>query len=56
VLRGVRSLVLRYRIGGDWRERWDIKRPGALPRAVEAVIDIEGVGPVRQIFLTGTNI
>lgn len=56
VLRGVRSLTLRYRIGADWRERWDVKRPGALPRAVEAVIDLERVGPVRQVFLTGTNI
>lgn len=55
VLGGVRSMVLRYRIGGEWRDRWDSKRPGALPRAVEAVIDLEGIGPVRQLFLTGTG-
>jgi general secretion pathway protein J len=55
VLGGVRSLVLRYRIGGEWRDRWDSKRPGALPGAVEAVIDLEGVGAVRQLFLTGTG-
>jgi general secretion pathway protein J len=55
VLGGVRSLALRYRIGGEWRERWDSKRPGAMPQAVEAVIDIEGLGPVRQLFLTGTG-
>jgi general secretion pathway protein J len=55
VLGGVRSLVLRYRIGGEWRERWDSKRPGALPQAVEAVFDVEGLGKVRQLFLTGTG-
>jgi general secretion pathway protein J len=55
VLAGVRSLALRYRVGGEWRERWDSRRPGALPKAVEAVIDIEGMGPVRQLFLTGTG-
>jgi general secretion pathway protein J len=55
VLSGVRSLVLRYRIGAEWRDRWDSKRPGALPSAVEAMIDLEGVGPVRQLFLTGTG-
>jgi general secretion pathway protein J len=55
VLKGVRSLVLRYRIGGEWRERWDSKRPDALPKAVEAVIDVDGTGPVRQLFLTGTG-
>ena len=47
--------MLRYRIGAEWRDRWDSKRPGALPRAVEAVIDLEGIGPVRQLFLTGTG-
>lgn len=55
VLNGVRSLTLRYRIGGEWRDRWDSRRPGALPQAVEAVIDVEGLGPVRQLFLTGTG-
>lgn len=55
IISGVRSLAFRYRTGADWRERWNATRPGALPRAVEAVIDIEGIGPVRQLFLTGTG-
>jgi general secretion pathway protein J len=54
-LAGVRSLTLRYRIDGEWRDRWDSKRPGALPQAVEAVADIEGPGRVRQLFLVGTG-
>ena len=55
VLKGVKSLVMRYRTGAEWRERWDSKRPGAMPRAIEAVIDIDGLGRVRQLFLTGTG-
>lgn len=55
LLRGVRSLSLRYRIGGEWRERWDSKRPGALPQAVELVADIERSGAIRQLFLVGTG-
>lgn len=56
VIRGVKSLALRYRIAGEWRDRWDVTRADALPRAVEMVLDIEGIGPVRQVFLTGTGL
>ncbi|PTD17211.1 type II secretion system minor pseudopilin GspJ [Sphingomonas fennica] len=55
VIRGVKSLTMRYRRKGEWRDRWDPERPEAMPDAVEAVIDIEGIGPVRQLFLTGTG-
>ena len=55
VLTGVRALKLRYRTDAEWRDRWDTARPGLLPRAVEAIIDIEGLGPVRQVFLSGTG-
>ncbi len=55
IIRGVKSLALRYRIGGEWRPRWDATRPDALPRAVEVVIDVDGIGPVRQVFQTGTG-
>lgn len=56
IIRGVKSLVLRYRLGGEWRPRWDATRPDALPRAVEMVLDVEGIGPVRQVFQTGTGL
>jgi general secretion pathway protein J len=55
VLSGVRALKLRYRTDAIWRERWDTARPGAMPKAVEAIIDIQGLGPVRQVFLAGTG-
>lgn len=56
IIRGVKSLTLRYRIGGEWRARWDATRPDAMPRAVEMVLDIDGLGPVRQVFQTGTGL
>jgi general secretion pathway protein J len=56
LIRGVRSMTLRYRIGGEWRERWDAVRPDALPRAVEVVLDVEGIGRVRQVFQAGTGL
>ena len=56
IIRGVKSLSLRYRIGGEWRQRWDAVRPDALPRAVEVVLDVDGIGPVRQVFQTGTGL
>lgn len=55
ILSGVRSLALRYRERGDWRDRWDPLRPAQLPGAVEMVVDLSGLGPVRQLFLTGTG-
>lgn len=55
IIRGVRSLALRYRTRDEWRERWDPTRPTDLPRAVEAVAEIDGLGRVRQLFLTGTG-
>ena len=56
IVRGVKSLRLRYRTGGEWRDRWDVTRADAMPRAVEMVLDIAGIGPVRQVFLTGTEL
>ncbi|WP_231639292.1 type II secretion system minor pseudopilin GspJ [Sphingomonas profundi] len=56
IIRGVRSMSLRYRLGGEWRERWDATRADAVPRAVEMVLDIDGIGPVRQVFQTGTGL
>jgi general secretion pathway protein J len=51
---GVRRLRLRYRDKeGNWRDRWDPTRPAELPRAVELVMDAQGAGVTRQLFLTG---
>lgn len=51
---GVRQLRLRYRDAeGQWRERWDPTQLAELPRAVEMVIDADGGGAVRQLFLVG---
>lgn len=53
LLTGVESVRLRYRLGEEWRDRWDPLEPDALPLAVEAVVEIAGVGPVRQLFHVG---
>ncbi len=55
LLTGVRSLRLRYRIKGDWRDTWDSDLPEALPEAVELIADIEGIGAIRQLFLVGVG-
>jgi general secretion pathway protein J len=50
----VRSLRLRYRERkGEWRDRWDPERIGEMPTALELVINIEGSGTIRQLFLIG---
>lgn len=54
LVEGVRSLRLRYRDGrGDWRERWDPARPAEMPLVVEMIVELEGRGAVRQLFLVG---
>lgn len=55
LLTGVRSLRLRYRLEGEWRDRWDSNRPEAMPQAVEAVIALEGAPELRQLFLVGVG-
>jgi len=55
LLTGVRSLRLRYRTEGDWRDSWDSDLPEAMPEAVELIADIEGIGAVRQLFLVGVG-
>lgn len=56
LLTGVRSLALRYRSAGNWRQVWDSQRPDALPQAVELVADVERLGTVRQLFVVGVGI
>lgn len=56
ILRGVEAMSVRYRRKGEWRDLWDAERAEAMPDAVEVVMDLAGIGPVRQLFLTGTGI
>jgi general secretion pathway protein J len=51
----IESVALRYRSDGEWRNRWDPTLATELPDAVELIVEIEGLGPVRQLFQTGTN-
>lgn len=54
MLDGVRSLAFRYRMPtGDWRDRWEPEEVDDLPLAVEMVVEAEGSGVTRQLFLTG---
>jgi len=50
---GVESIALRYRSDGEWRDRWDPTLATELPDAIELIVEIEGLGPVRQLFQTG---
>ena len=52
----VQYIVLRYRHDGNWQDSWDPTLATAVPDAVELVVEIEGLGPVRQLFQTGANI
>jgi general secretion pathway protein J len=57
VVRGVTGLRLRYRDRrGEWRDRWDPGRLNEMPLAVEVVVDLEGSGSIRQLFLVGTAV
>jgi general secretion pathway protein J len=54
---GVRSLRLRYRDKqGQWRPRWDPTQPTDLPLAVEMVLDAQGSGATRQLFLAAAGV
>ena len=54
LIEGVSKLRLRYRDRkGEWRQRWDPTQISELPTALEMVIDIEGSGTIRQLFLIG---
>jgi len=56
LLEGVRRIRLRYRDReGEWRDRWDPTDASAMPTAVEAVVGIEDVGQVRQLFQVGAG-
>jgi general secretion pathway protein J len=54
LIEGVSRLSLRYRDRkGEWRERWDPTQVAEMPTALEMIIDIEGSGTIRQLFLIG---
>ncbi len=57
LVRGVTALRLRYRDRrGEWRDRWDPSRLNDMPLAIELVVDVEGSGSIRQLFLVGTAV
>lgn len=53
MMRGVQSAEIRFMAQGQWSAAWRADGDGlGLPQVVELVLDIDGVGPVRQLFLT----
>ncbi|MEM8799078.1 MAG: type II secretion system minor pseudopilin GspJ [Pseudomonadota bacterium] len=53
LLTGVRTLRLRYYARGQFSDNWEARSgTGFVPRYAELVADIEGIGEVRQLFLT----
>ena len=56
VANGVRRLQLRYRSRqGEWHDAWEPARQAELPVAVELLIDLDGRGGLRQLFLAGSG-
>ncbi|MGE0775180.1 MAG: type II secretion system minor pseudopilin GspJ [Sphingomonadaceae bacterium] len=55
IMSGVKSLAVRFHDKQGWRDQWDAESPVALPDAVEIVLDMEDVGVVRQLLLTGSE-
>lgn len=55
LLEDVRSVRLRYRVAGQWRDHWDAVRPDALPQAVELTLEQVGGPASRQLFLVGAS-
>lgn len=55
LLTGVRSLAVRYRIEGEWRDDWQAIRPELMPQAIETVMTLDGSPELRQLFLVGTG-
>jgi general secretion pathway protein J len=53
IIRDIETVSLRYRFGGEWRDRWDPVQLHTLPEAVEVIVTIDRMGPVRQLFQTG---
>lgn len=55
ILHGLKTLTVRYHGKDGWREQWDSRSPMAMPDAVELVMDVQDVGEIRQLFLTGSG-
>ncbi len=55
MMTGVRAARLRYHVNGAWSAQFPVPGlaavPGALPDAVELVLDTEAHGELRQVFL-----
>ncbi|MDP1025978.1 type II secretion system minor pseudopilin GspJ [Sphingomonas sp. KR1UV-12] len=55
MLPGVRALVMRYRYGGAWSDRWDGASGVALPQAIEVRLVRSNGAQYRAMFLVGTG-
>jgi general secretion pathway protein J len=53
LIRGVSASKLRFRKAGAWQDIWHERLPDAMPDAVELTMTIDGIGPVRQMFVIG---
>jgi len=53
VMTGVKSLSVRYHGKDGWRQQWDSESSTAMPEAVEIVLNMQDVGTIRQLYLTG---
>lgn len=53
LMSGVRSVRLRARHKGEWRDVWDPQDPRRLPDAVELTLDFDRAPELRMAFLVG---
>ena len=53
LLTGITSARLRVHDGTGWQERWTVRDPATLPRAIELTLTGPGIGTVRHVLLMG---
>jgi general secretion pathway protein J len=53
---GVTEAALRFRVKGEWQDRWTPTRTDELPRAVEITVSGPGKAPLRRLFLVGAGL
>ncbi len=52
---GVGAVRLRFRLKGEWLDRWQQSNRATMPQAVEMTINRPGEAPLTRLFLVGTG-
>ncbi|WOK36827.1 type II secretion system minor pseudopilin GspJ [Sphingomonas sp. C3-2] len=55
LMENVTAARLRFRVKGEWFDRWESARADALPQALELVVARTDGAEIRQLFLVGSG-